>query len=68
VDIEILARLIQTRRGTHLRQAEEVIYEVPLPKWHDVAGSKVKARDFTKGIFGLAMIYWKYMRPSKHIR
>jgi hypothetical protein len=45
-----------------------VIYECPLPQWHDVAGSKVKARDFTKGMLGLAMIYWKYMRPSKHLR
>jgi glycosyltransferase involved in cell wall biosynthesis len=60
VDIEILARLIQTRRGTDLPQAEDIIYELPLPEWRDVAGSKVKAWDFAKGLWGLARIYWQY--------
>jgi hypothetical protein len=67
LDVEILARLIQARRASPLRQAQDVVYEFPLPEWHDVAGSKVKARDFAKGIFGLAMIYWKYLRPRKSI-
>jgi dolichyl-phosphate beta-glucosyltransferase len=61
-DVEILARLIQARQGTHLRPVEEIIYEFPLYEWHDVAGSKVKASDFVKAFFGLAMIYWKYLR------
>jgi dolichyl-phosphate beta-glucosyltransferase len=62
-DVEILARLIQARRGTKLPQAEDVIYEFPLLEWRDVAGSKVKAGDFVKSFFGLALIYWKYLRP-----
>jgi hypothetical protein len=61
-DVELLARLIQARRGTALPPAEEVIYEFPLLEWHDVAGSKVKARDFVKGLCGLARIYWQYLR------
>ena len=61
VDIEILARLIQARRGTNLPQAEDIIYEFPLPEWRDVAGSKVKAWDFAKGLCGLATIYWHYL-------
>jgi glycosyltransferase involved in cell wall biosynthesis len=60
VDIEILARLIQARRETDLPQAEDIIYEFPLPEWHDVAGSQVKAWDFAKGLCGLARIYWQY--------
>jgi hypothetical protein len=63
LDVEILARLIQARRGTLLRQAEELIYEYPLTEWRDVAGSKVKARDFAKSLGTLALIYWKYLRP-----
>jgi hypothetical protein len=43
-----------------LPQAEDIIYEFPLPEWRDVAGSKVKAWDFAKGLCGLARIYWQY--------
>jgi dolichyl-phosphate beta-glucosyltransferase len=64
VDVELLARLIQVRRGTPLPPAEEVIYEFPLSEWHDMAGSKVKAQDFAKGLFGLVRIYWQYLRPQ----
>ena len=59
-DVELLARLIQARRGTALPPAEEVIYEFPLIEWHDVAGSKVKAWDFATSLYGLARIYWQY--------
>jgi dolichyl-phosphate beta-glucosyltransferase len=55
-----VARLIQARRGTALPQAEDIIYEFPLPEWRDVAGSKVKAWDFAKGLCSLARIYWQY--------
>jgi glycosyltransferase involved in cell wall biosynthesis len=63
LDIEILARFIQTRRGTNLRPAEEAIYEFPLYEWRHIAGSKVKAWDFPKAFFELAIIYWRYLRP-----
>jgi hypothetical protein len=62
-DVEILARLIQSRRGTDLRPAQEMIYEFPLDEWHDIVGSKVKGRDFAKSFIGLTLIYWKYLRP-----
>jgi dolichyl-phosphate beta-glucosyltransferase len=62
-DVELLARLIQRRRGTPLARVEDIIYEFPLHEWHDVAGSKVKARDFPKAFFGLARIYWHYLLP-----
>jgi hypothetical protein len=63
LDIEILARLIQqTRRDTGLRRVEEVLYEFPLCEWRDAAGSKVKARDFPKALFELALIYRSYLQ------
>ena len=66
-DIEIIARLIQARRETKLPQAEDIIYEYPLKEWHDVPGSKVKARDFAGAFIGLTRIYWRYLRhPSPH--
>jgi glycosyltransferase involved in cell wall biosynthesis len=63
-DVEILARLKLARRaagGTHVREA---IYEVPLDRWRDVAGSSVKGGDFVKAAWELARIYWTYLRPG----
>jgi dolichyl-phosphate beta-glucosyltransferase len=67
-DVEILARLLQARRGIQLPPAEDIIYELPLHAWHDVAGSKVKARDFAKAFLALARIYWHYLRPRAPLR
>jgi glycosyltransferase involved in cell wall biosynthesis len=60
-DVELIARLIRARRGTQLPAAERVIYEFPLCEWRDVAGSKLKARDFWRGGFELLKIYWHYL-------
>jgi dolichyl-phosphate beta-glucosyltransferase len=61
-DVEIIARLIQARCHTNLRPAKDLIYELPLQTWTDVAGSKVKPIDFFRSFFDLARIYWKYLR------
>jgi dolichyl-phosphate beta-glucosyltransferase len=63
-DIEILARWIQARRGANLPAIEDIVYEFPLHQWHDVASSKVKPGDFVKAFLGLALIYWRYLRPQ----
>jgi dolichyl-phosphate beta-glucosyltransferase len=67
-DVELLARLIQARRGTMLRPVEEVVYEFALQEWRDVAGSKVRPSDFVKAFMGLARIYWKYLRQPVPMR
>ena len=63
-DVEIIARLIAGRRGSGRPRAQQVIYEYPLHEWHDVAGSKVKPRDFAKSLFGLLAIRWHYGRRT----
>jgi dolichyl-phosphate beta-glucosyltransferase len=63
-DVELLARWIQARRRTPLRPLEEIVYEVPLQEWRDVAGSKVRPSDFPKAFVGLALIYWTYLRSQ----
>jgi hypothetical protein len=57
-DVEILARLI---RATSLT-ADTAIYEYPLIEWHDVAGSKVRFRDFWLALRDLTRIYFRYHR------
>jgi dolichyl-phosphate beta-glucosyltransferase len=61
-DVEIIARLIQARRGTQHARPEEVIYELPLRQWHDIAGSKVRASAFFRAIFEIGRIYRRYLR------
>jgi hypothetical protein len=38
-DVEIIARLIQACRRDNLRPPKDLIYELPLQTWSDVAGS-----------------------------
>jgi hypothetical protein len=65
-DVEILARLIQARRGTRLPPVEDLVYAFPLHEWHDVAGSKVKPWGFFRAFFGLGLIYWPYFAYAQH--
>jgi dolichyl-phosphate beta-glucosyltransferase len=62
-DVEILARYIALNKGsvTYLRDS---IYEFPLPRWHDVAGSKVHPGDFFKGAIDLLRIYRAYLMKT----
>jgi len=50
-DVELIARLL--RAGGH-------IYELPLDRWEDVAGSKVRPRDFAVGLIELGRIWRRY--------
>lgn len=61
-DVEIIARLIQARRGKEVRQAEDVIYEFPLVEWRDIPGSKLRYVDFVRAAWELGRIYARYFR------
>ena len=61
-DVEIIARLIRSRRGASLPPAEEVIYEMPLEEWRDMRGSKVTAADGFRALLELVRIWRRYMR------
>jgi glycosyltransferase involved in cell wall biosynthesis len=61
VDVEILARLIAASRLESAPAVEEMVYELPLSQWCEVAGSKVKALDFFKALIELRAIYRHYL-------
>jgi dolichyl-phosphate beta-glucosyltransferase len=73
-DVELLARLRRAKLGSAKQDdakpgtpplpLEQVIYEFPLDRWRDVAGSKVKASDFFKSFIELLRIYWAYLEPG----
>ena len=61
-DVELLARLIVSLRQEQGVPIAEVVNEMPLDCWRDVAGSKVRPRDFVRALGQLARIYRVYLR------
>lgn len=60
-DVEIIARSAQLRRLENLSPVSEIIYEQPLMCWVDVAGSKLRLRDFFVVYRDFLRIYRRYM-------
>jgi len=56
-DVEILARFIKVKQMQGSPRPEDLLYELPLPSWRDVGGSKVHAKDFVTAVFDLVRIY-----------
>jgi dolichyl-phosphate beta-glucosyltransferase len=61
-DVEILARFVRSLRGAPGSPAAERIYELPLRRWTDVPGSKVKPWDFVRSGAELFRIWSAYVR------
>jgi hypothetical protein len=64
-DVEILARYIAMNKG-NTSYLHDAIYEVPLEKWEDVAGSKVHPGDFLKAFLDILLIYRRYIANSRN--
>lgn len=60
-DVEIIARIIRSRRGTDRPPVRNIIHEHPLQVWLDVKGSKIKPRDFAIVALDLTRIWFRYM-------
>ena len=58
-DVELIARWVRLN-SFDKKAVEESIYEYPLHVWEDIAGSKLKPRDFLKGLLDVVRIYRKY--------
>ena len=58
-DVEVLARLVAARRRAG-RSTADMLYEQPLARWTDVAGSKVRLRDGLSGFADLVRIARAY--------
>ncbi|MCP4037618.1 MAG: glycosyltransferase [bacterium] len=61
-DVEIIARLIRRRREAGLPSAELAIYELPLRSWRDVAGSKIRPRDYARALVEVLRVYFHTLR------
>jgi len=66
-DVEIVARLRATWPTSRLGSFRKSLYEYPLMAWHDVAGSKLKLKDFFVvglDLLGIALRYRKAVRQQ----
>lgn len=61
-DVELLARYLclPVRPGEPARR--DRIYELAVPRWHHVHGSKLRWTDFVRAVFELVYIHRKYRR------
>ncbi len=60
-DVELLARRVRDLRAQGKSSRENLVYELPLDEWRDVAGSKLKSGDFLKAAGELLRIYRTYL-------
>jgi len=63
-DVEIVARFLQVAARDGRPPAERAIYELPLRRWKDVAGTKLKPADFLRAVRELWTIRRAYPRLS----
>ena len=62
-DVEILARFLLLEKVFGGPKTLDRIVEYPLERWDDVPGSKVKGRDFFRGIWEILMIAYMFRGP-----
>jgi glycosyltransferase involved in cell wall biosynthesis len=63
-DVELIARWREGERTRGLLPAEQIIYELPLDEWVDVAGSKVRPADFRRAMLEIWRIRRRYLGRS----
>jgi hypothetical protein len=59
-DVELLARFIRSSGG-NADAVRRMIYEYPLHVWSDVAGSKVRPKDFLRAFMDVVKISRRYL-------
>jgi hypothetical protein len=66
-DVELLARFVSAATAAGQAPAE-LIHELPLQSWRDVAGSKLRPGDFLQAAVQLAGIAWHYrVKPNRAV-
>ncbi len=61
-DVEILARLVAHHRQHGDADPRDVVRELPLQRWEDVPGSKVRLSSALRSALDLVRIYRRYLR------
>ena len=62
-DVELLARMARGHDARGHGAMEEAVYELPLVRWRDVAGSKLRTRDALRAVAEVGVVYRTYRLP-----
>ncbi len=65
-DVELIARLQEQHCPGRPEEIQSRLYEKPVERWTDVAGSKLRLRDFARAFVDLWRIYFRYARTRAH--
>ncbi|MGC8603952.1 MAG: glycosyltransferase [Desulfomonilaceae bacterium] len=60
-DVELIARLIQARKGKEKTPLDQLICEIPLHEWIDVGGSKIRPGHYARSLVELLRIKMVYL-------
>ena len=66
-DVELLARLV-TASADGPSLVDDLVHELPLREWRDVAGSKLRHKDFVRALVDLTRLGWLYGRRCAAVR
>ena len=64
-DVEVLARLKRLWEEEDLNELHERVFEYPVDRWNEIAGSKVTAGSFLTAALEVWSIYWRYLGPRR---
>lgn len=66
-DVELIARFCAAKRRSGVEDLSRIIYEYPLKRWVDVAGSKIRPSYLFQVNIDLLKIYFRSVRPMRHL-
>jgi glycosyltransferase involved in cell wall biosynthesis len=67
-DVELIARYLRLPVSPGEPPRRDRLYELVVPAWHDIAGSKLRGYDFARAVVDLAHIWREHLTERRHAR
>jgi hypothetical protein len=67
-DVELIARYLRLPVAPGETARRDRLYELVVPAWHDIAGSKLRSYDFARAAVDLAYIWRERLTQRRHTR
>jgi hypothetical protein len=67
-DVELIARYLRLPVAPGEAARRDRLYELVVPAWHDIAGSKLRSYDFARAVVDLAHLWRERLAHRPHPR